>query len=581
MAGRIPQDFVDQVLARVDIVELIDARVGLKKAGREYEACCPFHGEKTPSFKVSPSKQFFHCFGCGAHGTALGFLMDYEHLEFREAIEELARMAGLQIPVDAGPAPVDDRDLYGVMQMAEQHYRRQLRDHPTRGIAIDYLRKRGLSGDIAQRYGIGYAPAGWDGLIGALTARGIALDKLDEVGLVSRRDGRAYDRFRERIMFPIRDRRGRTIGFGGRVIGTGEPKYLNSPETPLFHKGRELYGLHEARQQVRKIERLLVVEGYMDVVALAQHDIGYALATLGTATTPDHAEQLFRLTREVVFCFDGDRAGREAAWRAAENVLPLMKDGRQAQFLFLPDGEDPDSLVRSEGRAGFEQRMSAAEPLSDFLIRARSEGLDLQRAEGRARLIDTFRPLLEKLPEGSYRELLAQRVQELTGIRAGDLLGTARRPPQTLSQHKAVRAETPARWAIALLLSNPDHARQVENPRDLLELDEKGIPMLVELIETCLSNPHLSSGAQLVERFRDRPEAPHLRRLLGVTLDLPETEHGAAFIGTIERLRERSMMPTQGRRLNQVLERLRMGVKPAELTDDERQALRFRIDDNR
>ncbi len=359
MAGLIPQSFIDDLMNRIDIVEVIDGRVPLKKTGREYTACCPFHNEKTPSFTVSPTKQFYHCFGCGAHGTAIGFLMEYEHLSFPESVEELARLAGVPMEYE-GPSPNEpvrrkkDESLYDLLAKVDQYYRQQLRQHPQSRRAVDYLKQRGVSGEIAAEFGLGFAPPGWDNLERQLGQSAEVREKLVSTGMLIKKDsGGSYDRFRDRIMFPIRDRRGRTIAFGGRILPDNQEKgdkppakYLNSPETPLFHKGQELYGLYEARQALRDITRLMVVEGYMDVVALAQYGIRYAVATLGTATTEEHLHKLFRLTPEIVFCFDGDRAGREAAWRALNNALPVMREGRQIRFMFLPDGEDPDSYVR-------------------------------------------------------------------------------------------------------------------------------------------------------------------------------------------------------------------------------------------
>jgi len=374
MAGRIPQHFIDDLLTRIDIVEVIDHRVPLKKAGHEYKACCPFHGEKTPSFTVSQVKQFYHCFGCGEHGNAISFLMDYEHMDFVEAIEALAHGAGIEVPREAGTdqAPQSSNQAaYDLLEQTAQYYQQQLRDHAEAQRAVDYLKERGLTGEVAARFGIGFAPPGWDNLTRALGNDKKIQQELLNTGLVIERNDSSgiYDRFRDRIQFPIHDRRGRTIGFGGRVINKDDtPKYLNSPETPVFHKGRELYGLYEARKAMRKLVRILVVEGYMDVVALAQFDINYAVATLGTATTHDHLETLFRTVPEIIFCFDGDRAGRQAAWRALENTLPVLRDGRAARFLFLPDGEDPDSQVRKTGKTGFEAAMDQATHLSDFFF---------------------------------------------------------------------------------------------------------------------------------------------------------------------------------------------------------------------
>ena len=348
MAGLIPQDFIDDLVARADIVEVIGRRVQLKKAGREYKACCPFHDEKTPSFTVSPGKGFYHCFGCGAHGTAVGFLMEFDHMSFVEAIESLAQSMGVDVPRNDSDKPAQRYDeLFSLMAQVEKTWQRSLRENPA---AVDYLRHRGIDGATAQRFGIGFAPDGWSNVLDGFGKSDAAIDRLLAAGLVIRKDnGRHYDRFRDRLMFPIRDARGRCIGFGGRVTGDGEPKYLNSPETVLFHKGRELYGLWEARQALRSIDRLVVVEGYMDVVALARNGIDFAVATLGTATTEDHLNRLFRLTDDVAFCFDGDRAGKQAAWRALETALPHIREGRQIRFVFLPDGHDPDSYVNEHG----------------------------------------------------------------------------------------------------------------------------------------------------------------------------------------------------------------------------------------
>jgi DNA primase len=371
MAGRIPRQFIDELMLRSDIVEVIDARVPLKKAGKDYKACCPFHQEKTPSFTVSADKQFYHCFGCGQHGTVIGFLMEYDRMSFPEAVEELARRAGMEIPKEAGTfEPEPSGDLLELLREASRFYRAQLREHPP---AIEYLKQRGITGEVARDFELGYAPESWDSLVRALGKDNNAREAMVRAGLAVKKDGGGYyDRFRARVMFPIYDHRGRIVGFGGRIIDKGEPKYLNSPETPLFHKGRELYGLFRARDAIRRSGRVMVVEGYMDVVAVAQSGIDYVVATLGTATTRDHLERLFRHASEVVFCFDGDRAGREAAWRALETTLDVLRDGWQASFLFLPDGEDPDTLVRKEGREAFEARLGKATALADFMFQGLS-----------------------------------------------------------------------------------------------------------------------------------------------------------------------------------------------------------------
>ncbi|HBG95423.1 MAG TPA: DNA primase, partial [Chromatiaceae bacterium] len=388
MAGLITAEFKERLLARIDIVDLVSARVELKKVGTQFKARCPFHTEKTPSFFVTPERQTYHCFGCGVHGNAIDFLIEYDRLDFREAIEELAHQAGIPLPEsnqspDQGP---DLKPLYAMLERAALLFQQQLREHPDAARALDYLKRRGLSGEIAQRFSIGYAPPGWDFLLRSLGGSSTEQQQLLDVGLLAERDGRRYDRFRDRILFPIHDRRGRVIGFGGRVLGDAEPKYLNSPETPVFHKGRELYGLYQMQQAQRRPSRVLVVEGYLDAIALAQFDIPYAVATLGTATTPEHIKRLLRVAPELVFCFDGDRAGRKAAWKALQTALPLASGNQPIRFLFLPDGEDPDTLVRKEGRNAFEQRLTAATLLSDYLFEHLSAEIDLASAEGRAKL---------------------------------------------------------------------------------------------------------------------------------------------------------------------------------------------------
>ncbi|GAB3740983.1 DNA primase [Silanimonas algicola] len=417
MAGRIPDSFIDGLLARVDIVELIGSRVPLKRKGKEYTACCPFHDERTPSFYVSPTKQFYHCFGCGAHGTPIKFLMEYDRLEFVDAVEELAKRLGLEVPREAGgrEAPREGQDLYAALDAAQKYFQRELANSE---VAKRYLEKRGLDAATIEKFGIGWAPDGWNGLIDAL-GKGDArrIDLLDKAGLLSKNDsGRMYDKFRARVMFPIHDRRGRVIAFGGRVIEKDDgPKYLNSPETVLFHKGRELYGLWHARQAHSKVPRLIVVEGYMDVVSLWQFGITTAVATLGTATTPDHAELLFRNAGDVYFCFDGDAAGRRAAWKALESVLPRMTDGRQAFFLFLPEGEDPDTVVRSQGAAALDAALASAQPLSEFFFAQLANDVDLSSADGKSRLAERAKAYIARIPDGEFRDrmqaLLVQRTE--------------------------------------------------------------------------------------------------------------------------------------------------------------------------
>jgi DNA primase len=531
MAGRIPQAFIDELLARTDIVELVGSRVQLKKAGREWKACCPFHSEKTPSFWVSPDKQFYHCFGCGAHGTALGFLMEHDKLPFPDAVEELASRLGLEVPREddgRGARPKRDEGIYELLAQVTQFWRDCLREAPR---AKQYLAGRGITPETCVKFAIGYAPDSWDALLRRFGGNPERERQLLEAGLVIERSGKGesgcYDRFRDRIMFPIRDARGRPIAFGGRIIDAGEPKYLNSPETPLFHKGRELYGLYEARQALRKVERLMVVEGYVDVVRLAQSGIAWAVATLGTATTPEHLNRLFRVTSEVVFCFDGDRAGRAAAWRALENALEHARDGRQLRFLFLPEGHDPDTLVGEEGKEAFEARIGSALPLSEFLVTQLAAQADLTNVDGRARLAELARPLLARVPEGVYRELLLERLAAEVKMPAGRLAELLRARPDDARGGRAGfrpgRAGKPARsagrqplltQAIMLLLHHPAAARAVAAIPAWLSPEQKGFPVLRELLETAKAEPALST-AQLVERWRDRPEGARLAELAG------------------------------------------------------------------
>jgi len=527
MAGRIPQTFIDELLARTDIVEVVGSRVQLKKAGREWKAPCPFHNEKTPSFWVSPDKQFYHCFGCGAHGTALGFLMEHDKLPFPDAVEELASRLGLEVPREddgRGQRERPGEDLYSLLGQVTQYYRDALKESEQ---ARQYVAKRGLNSETCVKFAIGYAPDSWDAVLRRFGGAEERVRRLAEVGLVIERSGGRetghYDRFRDRLMFPIRDARGRTVGFGGRIIGEGEPKYLNSPETPLFHKGRELYGLYEARQALRQVDRLLVVEGYMDVVRLAQAGIHYAVATLGTATTPEHLNRLFRVTNEVVFCFDGDRAGRVAAWRALENSLGHARDGRQLRFMFLPEGHDPDSLVGEEGKDAFEARLGDAVPLSEFLVGQLAAQADLGSVDGRAQLAELAKPLVQRVPEGIYRELLLDRLAEEVRMPANRLLvllgldgsapAAAVRPAAARPRAAVGAGRKPLlTQAIMLVLHHPGAARSVADLEALRELPARGVDVLVELIEAAAAEPGLTT-AQLVERWRDRPEGARLAQL--------------------------------------------------------------------
>ncbi len=442
--SRIPDSFLDDLRERVDIVEIIDHRVKLRKTGKNFSACCPFHDEKTPSFTVSPDKQFFHCFGCGASGDALGFLIDYERLEFLEAVEQLARIAGLEVPREERSEAANKQErirksIYKLLDLAGTFFQLQLKQHPNRDNAIKYLKNRGLDGHIAKDYGIGYAPPGWDNLLKALGEKPEDKESLISGGMLVHQpeSNKLYDRFRHRIIFPIHDSRGRVIGFGGRVLGDDKPKYLNSPETPVFHKGRELYGLYEARQNYKTLPRLLVVEGYMDVVSLAQFGIRYGVATLGTACGEDHLTLAFRHTNEVVFCFDGDNAGRAAATRALESAIPVMQDGRTVKFLFLPDGEDPDTLVRQVGTDKFTLLIENAVPLEDYLFDAAAEGVNIRTMEGRASLSKRSVPLLHKLPQGVFKELMFDSLAQRTGLQRSTLEELVQTPEALPSQVQA------------------------------------------------------------------------------------------------------------------------------------------------
>ncbi|CAM3995258.1 MULTISPECIES: DNA primase [Pseudomonadaceae] len=446
MAGLIPQSFIDDLLNRTDIVDVVSSRIQLKKTGKNYSACCPFHKEKTPSFTVSPDKQFYYCFGCGAGGNALGFVMDHDQLEFPQAIEELAKRAGMDVPREESgrghkPRQPVDSPLYPLLNAAAEHYRQALKSHPQRKYAVDYLKGRGLSGEIARDFGIGFAPPGWDNLLKQLGADALQQKVMIDAGLLieNAENGRRYDRFRDRIMFPIRDSRGRVIAFGGRVLGDDKPKYLNSPETPVFHKGQELYGLYEARKHNRDLDEIMVVEGYMDVIALAQQGLRNAVATLGTATSEEHLKRLFRIVPSVLFCFDGDAAGRNAAWRALESTLSSLQDGRRARFLFLPEGEDPDTLVRAEGTDAFRARINQhAQPLADYFFQQLCEEADPRSLEGKAHLVTLAAPLIDKIPGNNLRALMRQRLSEITGLSGEALSQVASAPrshaPSTTSQ---------------------------------------------------------------------------------------------------------------------------------------------------
>ncbi|KRG38075.1 DNA primase [Stenotrophomonas panacihumi] len=512
--ARIPDAFIDDLLARTDIVEVISGRVPLKRQGKEYSARCPFHDERSASFTVSPTKQFYHCFGCGAHGTAISFLMNYDRLEFLDAVDELAKRAGMEVPRDTqqrNAAQQDDsRDLYAALDAATRFFQKHLEGNAK---AREYLDGRGVDADNRARFSIGYAPDGYSALKDALGTDERRMKLLDRAGLFSKNDrGHVYDKFRDRVMFPIFDRRGRVIAFGGRVLEKDDgPKYLNSPETALFHKGRELYGLWQVRQAHQKIERLIVVEGYMDVVSLFQFGVTQAVATLGTATTPEHAELLFRNAPDVYFCFDGDNAGRKAGWRALESVLPRMKDGRQAFFLFLPDGEDPDTIVRKEGAEAFDARLKQATPLSQFFFDEMSKEINLNTLDGRARLAERARPMLAQIPDGAFGDLMRQQLARMTGVGAGASNSPAAvaAPPRPVTPtHK----RSLVRSAIAILLQQPSLAAGIENHHDFAGLRLPGVELLLELIELVRQRPEITTGA-LLEHYAEREEQAALHKL--------------------------------------------------------------------
>lgn len=511
MAGQIPRAFIDDLLARTDIVELIDHRVPLKKAGKNYVACCPFHSEKSPSFTVSQDKQFYHCFGCGAHGNAISFMMAFEQLEFVEAIEELARQHHLEVPREGGNQksyPQGSADDFSQMEKAASIYRQQLQQSDA---AKAYVQKRGLSSETIAKYGIGYAPDSWDLLLKQLAPNRASRDQLFELKLINRNDnGREYDFFRDRLMFPIRDKRGRVIGFGGRVLGDGTPKYLNSPETRLFHKGRELYGLFEARQGQERLSQVLVVEGYMDVVALSQYGIDFAVACLGTATTGEHMQTLFRFCPSVICCYDGDRAGRDAAWRALQSALPQLKDGVELKFIFLPDGEDPDTLVRQEGKDAFLARLASAIPLSQYLFEHLLTEFDVDSDAGKSALWQKANELILQIQSEFYREMLLDRLAQLVG-RPRAQKATKRSNNNAQSVQTATKI-TPMRRAIALLLQHPALVTVMPQAPELAQANLPGMDILLALQHKLLLQPTLTT-AQLLEHWRDKPEYNILTKL--------------------------------------------------------------------
>lgn len=531
MAGKIPRDFIDDLLSRTDVVEVVDSRVKLKKAGKNYQACCPFHNEKSPSFTVSQDKQFYHCFGCGAHGNAISFIMEFDRLEFVEAIEDLARYHGLEVPREKGnrPAMSEEKkqqlqDDYSLMEQVARFFQHQLRQNGNSKKAIDYLKNRGLSGDIVKQWEIGYAPDGWSALLDTFGKSPQQIKQLIDLRLVNKNDqGRTYDFFRDRIMFPIRDKRGRVVGFGGRVLEGDGPKYLNSPETRIFHKGNELFGFYSARQHNRQLDTVVVVEGYMDVVALSQFDINIATAALGTATTLEHIQMLVRATSHIVCCYDGDRAGREAAWRALENALPALKDGVRLSFLFLPDGEDPDTMVRQVGKDAFLALLNDAVPLSRFFFENLLKSHNVGTPEGKIALKKAAMPLIESTLGVDQKNMLLEELAKHTGefdrfklqqdiSKANQ--GSKKAYSPNLTQVNKPKL-SPLRMLIRLLLDSPKLAAICDDVQiDIFNgSPAAGMDLLRDVHAFCLANPDAKTS-QLVENFRDHPHSITIAKLL-------------------------------------------------------------------
>ncbi|WP_028238116.1 DNA primase [Stutzerimonas azotifigens] len=639
MAGLIPQSFIDDLLNRTDIVEVVSSRIQLKKAGKNYTARCPFHNEKTPSFSVSPDKQFYYCFGCGAGGNALGFVMDHDHLDFPQAVEDLARRAGMEVPREerggrSKPRQPTDSPLYPLLAAAADYYRQALKGHPSRKAAVEYLKGRGLTGVIARDFGLGFAPPGWDNLLKHLGGDALQQKALIDAGLLIENadSGKRYDRFRDRVMFPIRDSRGRVIAFGGRVLGDDKPKYLNSPETPVFHKGQELYGLYEARQANRDLDEILVVEGYMDVIALAQSGLRNAVATLGTATSEEHLKRLFRLVPSVVFCFDGDNAGRKAAWRALEATLPNLQDGRRARFLFLPEGEDPDTLVRAEGVDAFRARLQQqAQPLADYFFQQLSDEADPRSLEGKAHLATLAAPLIEKIPGTNLRTLMRQRLMELTGLNQQALQSMSHEPapaaashddsgysgyydalpayddapayepaePTARHEHQGERkwqkrkqgewrkgerksggdqaprgprtpatVEPPALTTLRTLLHHPELAQKVEDAAQFAEEEDTYVQLLIALLGTLQKNPKLRT-LQLLARWHGTDQGRLLRALAAKEWLISADNLEQQFFDTITSLAARQ----RERSLERLLRKARQGDLSAEEKDQLRRLL--------
>ena len=636
MAGLIPQGFIDDLLNRTDIVDVVQSRVQMKKAGKNYTACCPFHKEKTPSFSVSPDKQFYYCFGCGAGGNALGFIMDHDNLDFPQAVEELAKAAGMEVPREEGgrnqkPRQPTDSPLYPLLEAAAEFYRQALKNHPQRRAAVDYLKGRGLSGEIARDFGLGFAPPGWDNLFKHLSSDTLQQKAMIDAGLLVENadSGKRYDRFRDRVMFPIRDSRGRVIAFGGRVLGDDKPKYLNSPETPVFHKGQELYGLYEARKNNRNLDEIIVVEGYMDVIALAQQGLRNGVATLGTATSEEHLKRLFRVVPSVLFCFDGDQAGRNAAWRALEATLSSLQDGRKARFLFLPEGEDPDTLIRAEGTDAFRARINQhAQPLADYFFQQLTEEADPRSLEGKAHMATLAAPLIDKVPGANLRTLMRNRLAEITGL-SGEAVNQlvqsapsaptpsydpladydsmpgyspdfsdfhappAFEPQQQEWQPKKsggkkwegkpwngkgkrdfeprpqprtpVTVEPPTLSALRTLLHHPQLAEKVEDASHFADEEHVYAQLLVALLEALQKNPKLRS-LQLIARWHGTEQGKLLRALAEKEWLIDADNLEQQFFDTITSL--------SARQRERCLEHLLRKSRQSELSAEEKNQLR-------
>lgn len=568
MADRIPREFIHQLLNRIDIVDLIDSRIPLKKkSGNNYFACCPFHTEKSASFSVSQNKQFYHCFGCGAHGNVIDFLMQHDRMEFPEAIESLAKQVGLEIPhqTNTPEKTIKQTSLYELLENINRYYQLELRQTP---LAVSYLKNRGLSGQIAKDFAIGFAPTGWDHVLKQFGKTAQLKQQLYDAGmLIKKEDGGFYDRFRERIMFPIHDRRGRIIGFGGRILDKGEPKYLNSPETPIFQKGHELYGLHQALRANRILKKILIVEGYMDVIALFQHGITYAVATLGTATTENHLQRLFRYSADIIFCFDGDEAGRTAAWRALQVTLAVIKDGIQMRFMFLPEGEDPDTLIRRENKELFEQRMQAAVNIADFFFQSLALQTDLNSTDGRARFVKLATDHLNAMPEGIFKQMMFAELAKKTRTTLEQLQPTTKKILPKSPLQKA-RSPSALRLAMALLVQQPELAQYVSLP--LPKLDLNGSDLLTQLITLAQANPSLNTGT-LIEHWRDKSEEKLIAKLAKLPHMIPEKGIKNEFLGSMQQLHKLSQ--------KQLIEKMLYKASQSGLTQEEKQHLHELIHD--